>query len=100
MVRWPRNVMRKEEKRSPNGLLFYFSMKVLLLKTNKDIDFLSKETVDREYVRIVNEIKTNAVTMIPPFVRDTEVVDIDTVAFDNDGKLLFTPFRTEGGPNV
>lgn len=61
---------------------------------------MSREVLDDTYVRIVNEIKTNAVTMIPPFVKDTEVVDIDTVAFDNDGKFLFAPFRTEGGPNV
>ena len=92
--------MRKEEKRSPNGLLFYFSMKVLLLKTNKDIDFLRKETVDREYVRIVNEIKTNAVTMIPPFVRDTEVVDIDAVAYVNDGRVHFSPLEAKGESNV
>ena len=88
--------MRKEEKRSPNGLLFYFSMKVLLLKTNKDIDSLNKETVDHEYVRIVNEIKANAIAMIPPFVKDTEVVDIDAVAYVNDGLIHFRPLEAEG----
>ena len=82
--------MRKGEKRSPNGLLFYFSMKVLLLKTNKDIEFLNEEAVDHEYVRIVNEIKTNAVTIILPFVRDTEVVDIDAVAYANGGQIRFS----------
>ena len=73
--------MRKEEKRSPNGLLFYFSMKVLLLRMSDQP--MSREVLDDTYVRIVNEIKTNAVTMIPPFVKDTEVVDIDAVAFEN-----------------
>ena len=86
--------MRKEEKRSPNGLLFYFSMKVLLLRMSDSPR--SRDVIDDTYVRIVNEIKTNAVAMIPPFVKDTEVVDIDAVAFDNDGKLYIMPEKTEG----
>ena len=89
--------MRKEEKRSPNGLLFYFSMKVLLLKPGIGVN---AEIADNIYNNIVMQIRTNAVAMIPTSIKSTEVVDIDTVAFDNDGKLLFAPFRTEGGPNV
>ena len=85
--------MRKEEKRSPNGLLFYFSMKVLLLKPGCTI---SAEIADRIYNDIVMQIRTNAVAVIPTSIKSTEVVDIDTVAFDNDGKFLFAPFRTEG----
>ena len=89
--------MRKEEKRSPNGLLFYFSMKVLLLKPGIGVN---AEIADNIYNNIVMQIRTNAVAVIPTSIKSTEVVDIDTVAFDNDGKFLFTPFRTEGGPNV
>lgn len=89
--------MRKEEKRSPNGLLFYFSMKVLLLKPGIGVN---AEIADNIYNNIVMQIRTNAVAMIPTSIKSTEVVDIDTVAFDNDGKFLFAPFRTEGGPNV
>ena len=89
--------MRKEEKRSPNGLLFYFSMKVLLLKPGIGVN---AEIADNIYNNIVMQIRTNAVAMIPTSIKSTEVVDIDTVAFDNDGKLLFAPFKTEGDPNV
>ena len=85
--------MRKEEKRSPNGLLFYFSMKVLLLKPGIGVN---AEIADNIYNNIVMQIRTNAVAMIPTSIKSTEVVDIDTVAFDNDGKRLFAPFRTEG----
>ena len=85
--------MRKEKKRSPNGLLFYFSMKVLLLKPGIGVN---AEIADNIYNNIVMQIRTNAVAMIPTSIKSTEVVDIDTVAFDNDGKLLFAPFRTEG----
>ena len=89
--------MRKEKKRSPNRLLFYFSMKVLLLKPGIGVN---AEIADNIYNNIVTQIRTNAVAMIPTSIKSTEVVDIDTVAFDNDGKFLFAPFRTEGGPNV
>ena len=89
--------MRKEEKRSPNGLLFYFSMKVLLLKPGIGVN---AEIADNIYNNIVMQIRTNAVAVIPTSIKATEVVDIDTVSFDNDGKFFFTPFRTEGGPNV
>ena len=89
--------MRKEEKRSPNGLLFYFSMKVLLLKPGIGVN---AEIADNIYNNIVMQIRTNAVAVIPTSIKSTEVVDIDTVAFDNDGKLLFAPFRTEGDQNV
>ena len=89
--------MRKEVKRSPNGLLFYFSMKVLLLKPGIGVN---AEIADNIYNNIVMQIRTNAVAVIPTSIKSTEVVDIDSVAFDNDGKLLFAPFRTEGGPNV
>ena len=89
--------MRKEEKRSPDGLLFYFSMKVLLLKPGIGVN---AEIADNIYNNIVMQIRTNAVAVIPTSIKSTEVVDIDTVAFDNDGKFLFAPFKTEGGPNV
>ena len=89
--------MRKEEKRSPKGLLFYFSMKVLLLKPGIGVN---AEIADNIYNNIVMQIRTNAVAVIPTSIKSTEVVDIDTVAFDNDGKFFFAPFRTEGGPNV
>ena len=90
--------MRKEEKRSPNGLLFYFSMKVLLLRMGDSPR--SREVIDDTYVRIVNEIKSNAVAMIPPFVKDTEVVDIDAVAYVNDGLIHFRPLEAKGETNV
>ena len=89
--------MRKEVKRSPDGLLFYFSMKVLLLKPGLGVN---AEIADNIYNNIVMQIRTNAVAVIPTSIKSTVVVDIDTVAFDNDGKFLFAPFRTEGGPNV
>ena len=74
------------------GFSFIFLMKVLLLRL--DDSPKTKETLDDTYVRIVNEIKTNAVTMIPPFVYDTEVVDIDAVAYKNDGQIHFSPLQT------
>lgn len=43
----------------------------------------TREVLDDTYVRIVNEIKANAIAMIPPFVKDTEIVDIDAVAYEN-----------------
>ena len=86
--------MRKEEKRSPDGLLFYFSMKVLLLRMSNEPR--TRGVVDDTYVRIVNEIKANAIAMIPPFVKDTEVVDIDAVAYVNDGLIHFRPLKAEG----
>ena len=89
--------MRKEVKRSPDGLLFYFSMKVLLLETRKKIVAGDLDTV---YNNIVMQIRTNAVAVIPTSIKSTEVVDIDTVAFDNGRKILFAPFKTEGGPMV
>ena len=89
--------MRKEVKRSPDGLLFYFSMKVLLLKPGIGVN---AEIADNIYNNIVMQIRTNAIAVIPTSIRSTEVVDVDAVAFDNDGKLLFAPSRTEGGPNV
>ena len=97
--------MRKEEKRSPNGLLFYFfSMKVLLLKM--DDSLISREVLDNTYNRIVTEIKMNAVAMIPPFVKDTEVVDIDAVAvsYANDAQIhfsqVFNSLEAKGETNV
>ena len=77
--------MRKEVKRSPDGLLFYFSMKVLLLKPGIGVN---AEIADNIYNNIVMQIRTNAVAVIPTSIKSTEVVDIDTVAFDNDGKKM------------
>ena len=85
--------MRKEGKRSPNGLLFYFSMKVLLLETRKKIVAGDLDTV---YNSIVMQIRTNAIAMIPDCIAAYDVVDIDAVAFDNDGKLYIMPEKTEG----
>ena len=85
--------MRKEGKRSPNGLLFYFSMKVLLLETRKKIVAGDLDTV---YNNIVMQIRTNAIAMIPDCIAAYDVVDIDAVAFDNDGKLYIMPEKTEG----
>ena len=79
------------------GFSFIFSMKVLLLKPGIGVN---AEIADNIYNNIVMQIKTNAVAMIPTSIKSTEVVDIDAVAFDNDGKFLLAPFRTEGGPNV
>ena len=89
--------MRKEVKRSPDGLLFYFSMKVLLLKP---VIGVNAEIADNIYNNIVMQIRTNAVAVIPTSIKSTEVVDIDTIAFDNGRKLLFAPFKTEGDQNV
>lgn len=89
--------MRKEEERSPDGLLFYFSMKVLLLEARK---IVGSKDMDAIYNDIVMQIRTNAIAMIPDCIAAYDVVDIDAVAFDKDGKLLFAPVRTEGGPNV
>ena len=73
-------------------------MKVLLLKM--DDSLISREVLDNTYNRIVTEIKMNAVAMIPPFVKDTEVVDIDAVAFDKDGQLFIMPSIEKGELNV
>ena len=92
--------MRKEEKRSPNGLLFYFSMKVLLLETRNKIE---TKDMDRVYNNIVMQIRTNAITMIPDCIAAYDVVDIDAVAFDKDGKLLLAPVGMGGetyGPGL
>ena len=92
--------MRKEEKRSPNGLLFYFSIKVLLLETRKKIEAKDMDTV---YNNIVMQIRTNAIAMIPDCIAAYDVVDIDAVAFDKDGKLFLAPVGTRGemyGPGL
>ena len=92
--------MRKEEKRSPNGLLFYFSMKVLLLEARKKI---GSKDMDRVYNNIVMQIRTNAIAMIPDCIAAYDVVDIDAVAFDKDGKLFLAPVGTGGemyGPGL
>ena len=80
------------------GFSFIFSMKVLLLRMSDSPR--SREVIDDTYVRIVNEIKTNAVAMIPPFVKDTEVVDIDAVAYVNDVHIRFRPLEAKGETNV
>ena len=74
------------------GFSFIFFMKVLLLRM--DNSPRSRGVIDDTYVTTVNEIKTNAVAMIPPFVKDTEVVDIDAVAvaYANDGQIRFSQF--------
>ena len=79
------------------GFSFIFSMKVLLLETRK---IVGSKDMDKIYNDIVMQIRTNAIAMIPDCIAAYDVVDIDAVAFDNDGRLLFAPFRTEGGPNV
>ena len=90
--------MRKEEKRSPNGLLFYFfSMKVLLLKPGIGVN---AEIADNIYNNIVMQIRTNAVAMIPTSIKSTEVVDIDAVAFDKDGRLFIMPSTEKGELNA
>ena len=60
----------------------------------------TRGVVDDTYARIVNEIRTNAIAMIPPFVKDTEVVDIDAVAYVNDGLIHFRPLEAKGESNV
>ena len=77
--------MRKEVKRSPDGLLFYFSMKVLLLEARKIVGSKDMGTV---YNDIVMQIRTNAIAMIPDCIAAYDVVDIDAVAFDKDGKIM------------
>lgn len=89
--------MRKEKKRSSNGLLFYFSMKVLLLKPGIGV---STEIADNIYNNIVMQIRTNAVAMIPTSIKSTEVVDIDAVAYVNDGRVYFSPLEAKGESNV
>lgn len=92
--------MRKEEQRSPNGLLFYFYMKVLLLEARK---IVGSKDMDKIYNDIVMQIRTNAIAIIPDCIAAYDVVDIDAVTFDKDGKLLFAPVRAEGemyGPGL
>ena len=89
--------MRKEEKRSPNGLLFYFSMKVLLLEARKLV--VSKD-IDTVYNNIVMQIRTNAIAMIPDCIAADDVVDIDAVAYVNDGQVYFSPLEAKGESNV
>lgn len=48
------------------------------------------------YNTIVMQIRTNAIAMIPDCIAAYDVVDIDAVAFDNDGKLYIMPEKTEG----
>ena len=72
-------------------------MKVLLLEARK---IVGAKDMNNIYNNIVMQIRTNAIAMIPDCIAAYSVVDIDTVAFDNDGKLLFAPFRTEGETNV
>ena len=89
--------MRKEEKRSPNGLLFYFSMKVLLLEARK---IVGPKDMDAVYNNIVMQIRTNAIAMIPDRIAAYDVVDIDTVAYLNDGRVHFSPLEAKGESNV
>ena len=48
------------------------------------------------YNNIVMQIRTNAIAMTPDCIAAYDVVDIDAVAFDNDGKLYIMPEKTEG----
>ena len=86
--------MRKEERRSPNGIFFYFFMKVLLLETRKIVGSKNMEEV---YNNIVMQIRTNAIAMIPDCIAAYDVVDIDAVAFDKDRKFYIMQEKTEGG---
>ena len=89
--------MRKEEKRSPNGLLCYFSMKVLLLEERK---IVGSKDMDAVYNNIVMQIRTNAIAMIPDCIAAYDVVDIDAGAFDKDGRLFIMPSTEKGELNV
>ena len=89
--------MRKEEKRSPNGLLFYFSMKVLLLEARK---IVGSKDMDAVYNNIVMQIRTNAIAMIPDCIAAYDVVDIDTIAYVNDGQIYFSPLEMKGDSDV
>ena len=75
------------------GFSFIFLMKVLLLKTRKT---LRTKDMKEVYNNIVMQIRTNAIAMIPDCIAAYDVVDIDAVAFDNDGKLYIMPEKTEG----
>ena len=68
-------------------------MKVLLLETRK---IVGSENMKEVYNNIVMQIRTNAIAMIPDCIAAYDVVDIDAVAFDNDGKLYIMPEKTEG----
>ena len=89
--------MRKETKRSPNGLLFCFSMKVLLLEARK---IVGPKDMDAVYNNIVMQIRTNAIAMIPDCIAAYDVVDIDAVAFDKDGQLFIMTSTEKGETNV
>ena len=68
-------------------------MKVLLLETRKIVGSKNMEEV---YNNIVMQIRTNAIAMIPDCIAAYDVVDIDAVAFDKDGKFYIMPEKTEG----
>ena len=68
-------------------------MKVLLLETRK---IVGSKNMKEIYNDIVMQIRTNAIAMIPDCIVAYDVVDIDAVAFDNDGKLYIMPEKTEG----
>ena len=68
-------------------------MKVLLLETRK---IVGSKNMKEIYNDIVMQIRTNAIAMIPDCIAAYDVVDIDAVAFDNDGKLYIMPEKTEG----
>ena len=75
------------------GSSFIFLMKVLLLETRKIVGSKNMEEV---YNNIVMQIRTNAIAMIPDCIAAYDVVDIDAVAFDKDGKLYIMPEKTGG----
>ena len=79
------------------GFSFVFSMKVLLLEARK---IVGPKDMDAVYNNIVMQIRTNAIAMIPDCIGAYDFVDIDAVAFDKDGKLLFAPVRAEGESDV
>ena len=79
------------------GFSFYFSMKVLLLKPGIGVN---AEIADNIYNNIVMQIRTNAIAMIPDCIASYDVVDIDAVAYVNDGRVYFSPLEAKGESNV
>ena len=72
-------------------------MKVLLLEARK---LVGSKDMGAVYNNIVMQIRTNAIAMIPDCIAAYGVVDIDAVAYVNDGLIHFRPLEAKGETNV
>ena len=65
---------RKEEKGSPNGLLFLFSMKILILKADLSIP---KNELKDLHATIVSQMRTTGTVLLPKYISVCDYKDVE-----------------------